>query len=184
MRKSRLKGPHNADNMIIAAKLALGLGANEEGILKGLETFAPPAHRLEEHKIGDHLFVDDSIATTPEATMAAIASYPDEKIALLVGGYDRDQNYEELARTVASSNVTTLCCLPTTGERMQAAMDKVDHQIDVFAAEGLADAMEGLKRRDGFDTIILSPAAPSFNQYENYIARGDHFIQLANEIFK
>ncbi|WP_027834601.1 UDP-N-acetylmuramoyl-L-alanine--D-glutamate ligase [Maritalea myrionectae] len=183
MRKSRLKGPHNADNMIIAAKLALGLGAPEDAILKGLETFAPPAHRLEEHKIGNLLFVDDSIATTPEATMAAIASYPDEKIALMVGGYDRDQNYEELARTVVDSNVTALCCLPTTGERMQAAMDKLDHKIDVFAAEGLADAMEGFKRRDGFDTIILSPAAPSFNQYDNYIARGEHFIQLANELF-
>lgn len=183
MRKSRLKGPHNADNMIIAAKLALGLGASEEGILKGLETFAPPAHRLEEHKVGELLFVDDSIATTPEATMAAIASYPDEKIALLVGGYDRDQNYDELARTIVSSNVTTLCCLPTTGARMHNAMDQLDHQLEVFTAADLADAMDGLKRRKGFDTIILSPAAPSFNQYENYIARGEHFIQLANEMF-
>lgn len=184
MRKSRLKGPHNADNMIIAAKLALGLGASEDGILKGLETFAPPAHRLEEHQIGEILFVDDSIATTPEATLAAIASYPEQKIALLVGGYDREQNYQELAQKVADSNVTALCCLPTTGDRMQAEMQKLNHQVDLFVAEGLADAMEGFKRRKGaFDTVVLSPAAPSFNQYENYIARGEHFIQLANEIF-
>lgn len=184
MRKSRLKGPHNADNMIIAAKLALGLGASEEGILKGLETFAPPAHRLEEHKIGDILFVDDSIATTPEATLAAIAAYPDEKIALLVGGYDREQDYAQLARRVADSNVTTLCCLPTTGARMHDEMQKHDHKVDVFVAEGIEEAMTELKKRaTAFDAVILSPAAPSFNQYENYIARGEHFIKRAEELF-
>ncbi len=118
MRQSKLKGPHNADNMMIAAKLALGLGASEEAILEGLKSFAPPAHRLEEHKIGNLIIVDDSISTTPEATKAALATYPDTRNALIVGGFDREQDYHELALEIKQSSVTTVACLPKTGHRL------------------------------------------------------------------
>ena len=184
MRKSKLKGPHNADNMMIAAKLALGLGAKEEALLEGLQSFAPPAHRLEEHQIGKHVFVDDSISTTPEATIAALATYPDTKNALIVGGFDREQDYVGLAHELVNSSVTTVACLPKTGQRLTDVLQDKQHSIDVFSAETLEEAMNGLaEKQSQFETVILSPAAPSYNQFRDYVERGNAFVALANSLF-
>ena len=184
MRQSKLKGPHNADNMMIAAKLALGLGASEDAILEGLKSFAPPAHRLEEHQIGTLTIVDDSISTTPEATKAALATYPDTRIGLIVGGFDREQDYHDLAQEIRTSSVTTIACLPNTGHRLAEAIEELGIDVDMIEAEDLAQAMRELvKRRDQFDTLILSPAAPSYNQFRDYVERGDKFVELAKTLF-
>jgi len=184
MRQSKLKGPHNADNMMIAAKLALGLGASEQAILEGLRSFAPPAHRLEEHKIGNLVFVDDSISTTPEATKAALATYPDTRNALIVGGFDREQDYHDLASEIKHSTVTTVACLPKTGHRLAEAIAELGVDIDVIEAQDLEEAMSALaQRRDQFDTLILSPAAPSYNQFRDYVERGEKFVALAKQLF-
>ncbi len=184
MRQSKLKGPHNADNMMIAAKLALGLGASEQAILEGLKSFAPPAHRLEEHKIGNLVFVDDSISTTPEATKAALATYPDTRNALIVGGFDREQDYHDLASEIKHSTVTTVACLPKTGHRLAEAIAELGIDIGVIEAQDLEEAMSALaQRRDQFDTLILSPAAPSYNQFRDYVERGEKFVALAKQLF-
>ncbi|MGJ8527123.1 UDP-N-acetylmuramoyl-L-alanine--D-glutamate ligase [Maritalea sp.] len=184
MRQSKLKGPHNADNMMIAAKLALGLGASEDVILQGLKSFAPPAHRLEEHKVGKLTIVDDSISTTPEATKAALATYPEKRIGLIVGGFDREQDYHDLALEIKNSSVTTLAYLPKTGHRLAEAISELNLDITVIEAENLTTAMcELAKHRDQFDTLILSPAAPSYNQFRDYIERGEMFVALANKLF-
>jgi len=184
MRQSKLKGPHNADNMMIAAKLALGLGASEEAILEGLKSFAPPAHRLEEHQIGDLTIVDDSISTTPEATKAALATYPETRNALIVGGFDREQDYRDLALEIKNSSVTTVACLPKTGHRLAEAISALNVEVDVIEAQDLSEAMNALaQRRSQFDTLILSPAAPSYNQFRDYVERGETFVELAKELF-
>lgn len=184
MRQSKLKGPHNADNMMIAAKLALGLGASEEAILEGLKSFAPPAHRLEEHRIGDITIVDDSISTTPEATKAALATYPETRNALIVGGFDREQDYRDLALEIKNSSVTTVACLPKTGHRLAEAISELNVEVDVIEAQDLSEAMNALaQRRSQFDTLILSPAAPSYNQFRDYVERGETFVELAKELF-
>lgn len=184
MRQSKLKGPHNADNMMIAAKLALGLGASEEAILEGLKSFAPPAHRLEEHRIGDLTIVDDSISTTPEATKAALATYPETRNALIVGGFDREQDYRDLALEIKNSSVTTVACLPKTGHRLAEAISALNVEVDVIEAQDLSEAMNALaQRRSQFDTLILSPAAPSYNQFRDYVERGETFVELAKELF-
>ena len=183
-KNSRLKGEHNLDNAIIAAKLALALGADKNSILKGIQNFTPLPHRLEEHKIGDFLFVDDSISTTPEATMAAIDSYRDRSIALIAGGHERQQDYSELSKKLASSNVEILVCLPVTGDRLATATYSAAPHIEVLEVENLASAMNALSsRRACFNTIILSPGAPSYNQFRNFEERGKKFISLAKELF-
>jgi UDP-N-acetylmuramoylalanine--D-glutamate ligase len=184
MRQSKLKGPHNADNMMIAAKLALGLGAPEAAILQGLEEFAPPAHRLEEHHFGNWRFVDDSISTTPEATKAALATYPDSRNALIVGGFDREQDYADLAYEIGRSSTTLVACLPNTGHRLAEALRNQKVDVEIIEAEDLQSAMSALhEKRELFDTLILSPAAPSYNQFRDYVERGEKFVELAKTYF-
>jgi UDP-N-acetylmuramoylalanine--D-glutamate ligase len=182
--KSRLKGAHNVDNARLAAKLAIAAGATLDGIVKGITEFHPLPHRLEEHEIGGRLFIDDSISTTPEATKAALAAYPDQRIALIAGGHERNQDYAELAELLPLRGVTLLVTLPVTGDRLATATYAAAPEIEVLEAPNLAAAMAALAgRRDRFDTVLLSPAAPSYNQFKNFEERGKAFIALAEELF-
>ena len=189
--KSRLKGAHNLDNARLAAQIALAAGAGLDGVIKGINAFVPLPHRLEEHQIGGVTFVDDSISTTPEATKAALAAYPGTRIALIAGGHERQQDYSELASLLAARGVTVLVTLPDTGDRLANATAAAAPQIEVAEAGTLEAAMQALShRREKFDTVILSPGAPSYGQLErpgvvfkDFEERGRAFVRMATSLF-
>ncbi len=182
---SRLRGAHNRDNAHLAARIALAAGAVLEGVLAGIAAFTPLPHRLEEHQFGGTIFVNDSISTTPEATKAALAAYRGHRLALIGGGHEREQDYGELAGLLSSYGVTTLACLPVTGARLAEAARAASPHILVLAEPDLEAAMHALHRhRDRFDAVILSPGAPSYNQFKNFEQRGQRFVALAEAIFR
>ena len=181
---SRLRGAHNLDNARLAAQITLGAGGSMDGVLAGIAAFRPLPHRLEEHVFGDLVVVNDSISTTPEATKAALAAYPGRRIALIAGGHERQQDYAELADLLAQRGVTTLVTLPVTGPRLAAATRLVAPGIDLTEAPDLDTALESLSgKRDRFDTLILSPGAPSYNQFKNFEERGVRFVTRCRDLF-
>lgn len=189
--RSRLKGEHNLDNAILAAQVALKAGADLEAVVRGIQKFEPLPHRLEEHKFGSTVFVNDSISTTPEATKAALNAYKGRRIALIAGGHERQQDYTELATLLEPSGVTVLVCLPVTGDRLATATYAAAPDIEVLEAATLDAAMKALATRTArFDTVILSPGAPSYGQLEsegkvfhNFEERGAAFVRMAEELF-
>ena len=181
---ARLKGQHNIDNAILAARIAIECGATDEDILAAIAAFHPLPHRLEEHAVGTKTIVDDSISTTPEATKAALAAYFGHRIALIAGGYDRGQTYDDLAEHMARQDVRVVACLPDTGTRLANALRVRFPQASVIEAADLEHAMRALQTRQSqFDTLILSPGAPSYNQFRNFEERGDAFVALARALF-
>src|SRR5690606_16859628 len=125
-------------------------------------------HRLEEHAIGGKIVVNDSISTTPEATKAALNAYDGQRIALIAGGHERQQDYSELASLLARRGVTVLVCLPVTGDRLATLTYRAAPAVEVLEAATLEAAVKALaERRDAFDTVILSPGAPSYGQQES-----------------
>jgi len=182
--RSKLKGEHNLENARLAAQIAMAAGGDIEGVVKGIQAFQPLPHRLEEHRLSGVLFVDDSISTTPEATKAALAAYQGQRIALVAGGHERQQDYTELAGLLAQRGVVVLVCLPVTGDRLATAAYAAAPEVEVLEAENLDVAMQALaNRRSRFDAVILSPGAPSYNQFKNFEERGDHFVALARQLF-
>jgi UDP-N-acetylmuramoylalanine--D-glutamate ligase len=189
--RSRLKGGHNLDNALLAAQVALRAGADLEAIVRAIGRFAPLPHRLEEHAIGGLTFVDDSISTTPEATKAALAAYRGSRIALIAGGHERHQDYAELAGLLGPRGVEILVCLPVTGDRLATLAYAAAPDVEVLEAPTLDAALRALATRAGsFDTVILSPGAPSYGQLEspgkvfaNFEERGRAFIRLADVYF-
>ena len=189
--RSRLKGEHNLDNAILAAQVALKAGADLEAVVRGIKKFVPLPHRLEEHKFGAVAFVNDSISTTPEATKAALNAYKGKRIALIAGGHERQQDYSELATLLGPSGVTILVCLPVTGDRLATATYAAAPDIEVLEAASLDAAMQALATRTArFDTVILSPGAPSYGQLEtagkafrNFEERGNAFVAMAGKLF-
>ena len=181
---SRLKGAHNLDNARLAAQITLAAGGTLEGVLRGIAAFVPLPHRLEEHQFGGTIFVNDSISTTPEATKAALAAYRGMRLALIAGGHERQQDYDELAALLTGYGVTALACLPVTGTRLAAATRMSAPRISILEEPDLESAMRALYRqRNAFDAIILSPGAPSYNQFKNFEERGRRFVDLAKALF-
>lgn len=189
--RSKLKGEHNLDNARLAAAIAMKAGADIEGVVRGIQKFEPLPHRLEEHQIGGVIFVDDSISTTPEATKVALAAYPGKRIALIAGGHERQQDYRELAGLLQPRGVQVLVCLPVTGDRLATATYAAAPNIEVLEASTLEAGMQALaSRKARFDTVILSPGAPSYGQkldddtvFKNFEERGVAFISLAQKLF-
>src|SRR5690606_27736387 len=128
---------------------------------------------------------------TPEATKAALAAYAGSRIALIAGGHERQQDYTELASLLGPRGVTVLVCLPVTGDRLATLTYAAAPEIEVLEAGTLDDALKALAtRRAKFDTVILSPGAPSYGQLEapgkvfrNFEERGAAFVRLAEGYF-
>lgn len=181
---SRLRGAHNLDNALLAAQIALAAGGALAGVVAGIGAFRPLPHRLEEHAVGALTIVNDSISTTPEATKAALAAYPGRRIALIAGGHEREQDYTELAGLLEQRGVTTLVTLPVTGPRLAEAARNLSPRMSVVEVADLEAGIRALAdMRERFDTIILSPGAPSYNQFKNFEERGRRFVALSREMF-
>lgn len=167
--KSPLLGRHNLEN-IDAVRVALEtLGLSTHDLEKNLADFKPLAHRLEVFDVEGVTYVDDSISTTPETAVAALKVFEGKRRFLLVGGYDRQQDYDCLLDYIAGKDIT-LVCLPDTGK---ALYEKVPGS---FMAPNMKEAVAWVKKQIHFgDVVILSPGAPSYNCYSNFEERGMDF---------
>jgi len=175
-----LLGEHNLLNLC-AALCALGaLGVEAPLLPAALEGFQSLPHRLEQvvERAGV-LWVNDSISTTPESTLAALASFPGYEIVLIAGGQDRGQDYTELGRTLAEVNAAVIG-VPTTGPRLLAAARDAgasDTRVRDVPDLQAAVAVAGELAREGA-VVLLSPAAPSYDVYRDFEERGERFRDL------
>ena len=175
-----LPGEHNALNLCAALTALEAAGLESPPLPESLRGFEGLEHRLQTVVERDGVtWVNDSISTTPESTLAALASYPGQGLVLLAGGQDRGQDYGELARTLARLEATVIG-LPTTGPRLlEAALAAGVPTSSALASTDLADAV-GLARERALQgsVVLLSPAAPSYDHYRNFEERGERFRAL------
>lgn len=202
-RELPLLGDHNLANVAPAIIVGDVLGLTPAGIKKAIKTFAPLPHRLQlVATTPSAQFYDDSLSTTPEATIAALSGFKDKPIILLAGGYERHQDFSELAEAILSADVQGLVLFPTTGERLQqqvvAAQTKLTRVISTkikpprlprmtqitTMAEAVAvaqeQALEIFKNQGHRAIVLLSPASASFNAFKDYHDRGLQFAAAAN----
>ena len=176
-----LPGEHNALNLCGALAALEAFGVSPPPLRPSLASFDALPHRLQTvAERGGVLYVDDSISTTPESTIAALASFPDRPIVLIAGGQDRGQDHAELARVLAERAVAVIG-VPTTGPRLlDAARAAGVPDSRAVGARDLEAALEAARSlaEDGA-VILLSPAAPSYDSYRDFEERGERFGALA-----
>jgi UDP-N-acetylmuramoyl-L-alanine---L-glutamate ligase len=177
----RLPGEHNALNLCAALTALEALGIPPPPLPGALADFQPLPHRLETVAEREHvLWVNDSISTTPESTIAALASFPGRDLVLIAGGQDRGQEYGELGGALARAGAAVIG-VPSTGQRLLSsaraagvAPARALAAADLEAAVALA---RGLASPGG--VILLSPAAPSYDNYRDFEERGERFRALS-----
>jgi UDP-N-acetylmuramoyl-L-alanine---L-glutamate ligase len=179
-----LKGQHNRMNMMAALLAARNAGVGDEHIRQGLRTFHGLEHRLEyvgEFK-GIH-FYNDSIATIPEATIAAVRALP-ETDTLILGGFDRMLDYSAMIDFLNQSRVMNFIFSGKAGLRMHEgflAIKKEDKNL--FIAGSMQEAIDIACRLTKPGKIcLLSPAAASYDSFKNFEERGHVFKKIARGV--
>lgn len=180
-----LIGIHNIKNIAAAMLAVKAVGIQFEKSLSFLSTFKALPHRLEKlAPIGDLIFINDSISTVPESTMAAVRSL-ETVDALILGGYDRGLDFTELVRFLEGRTIHTFIFLGKAGNAMYKLFHKEqDASTRLFVVENLEEAFQIIKERKKLVKVcLLSPAAASYDQYKNFEHRGDQFKLLALKYF-
>ncbi len=183
--RDRLKipGEHNVANALASIALHMMAGGHPDAISEILGTFAGVPHRLE--KVREHdsiVYINDSIATAPDRTMAALNAIR-QPIILIAGGYDKHLEYATLGRTIAKSTVRAVIVLGQTGEKIAHAVQQSGRQIPVQQVTDLAMAVVAARKaaRPG-DVVLLSPASASYDMFLNFEERGQRFRELVQSL--
>lgn len=167
-----IAGPHNVSNALFAALACRLIGTSIDAIRQGLRTFRALPHRLERIRaVGGITFYDDSKATNPASTARALAAFPDRSVHLILGGRDKGADWESLRPTLRKH----ACRILLVGEAA-TSLEVIFADLDPVNCGTVGEAVrEGYRRaRDG-ETVLLSPACASFDQYPGFAARGIDF---------
>ena len=179
-----LPGLHNVMNMLAAILVCIEKQLDDADILEGLKTYERLPHRLE--YVGTYngiQFYDDSIATIPEATIAALETFEHVDM-LILGGYDRGLEYHSLYRRLSDKPVPNLIFMGDAGKRMHE--EWMEFSVDdsrSFLVQNL-DEVSGIIKDylNQGDVCLLSPAAASYGMYRDFEERGEAFKKMAAAI--
>ena len=180
-----LPGVHNIENYMAAIAAVEGL-VSDDTIRTVAKNFGGVEHRIELVRIKDGVrYYNDSIASSPSRTIAGLRSFR-EKVLLIAGGYDKHIPYDVLGPEICT-HVKKLYLGGATGPQIRAAVENCPEyqpgcpeiedcgNFDGAFYAAVRDAREG-------DVVLMSPASAAFDQFKNFMVRGDHFKKLVKEL--
>ena len=180
-----LPGVHNIENYMAAILAVEGL-VSDETVRQVAKTFGGVEHRIELVRVKDGVrFYNDSIASSPSRTIAGLRSFP-EKVILIAGGYDKHIPYDVLGPEICQ-HVKKLFLGGATGPLIREAVENAaeyapgcpeitdcgDFTSAVHAAAAAAEPG---------DVVLMSPASAAFDQFKNFMVRGDYYKKLVREL--
>jgi len=177
-----IPGVHNIENYMAAIALVEGL-VSDDVIRHVAKNFGGVEHRIELVRIKDGVrYYNDSIASSPSRTIAGLRSFP-EKVILIAGGYDKHIPYDDLGPEICA-HVKKLFLCGATASQIRAAVENCgmeqpemidcgDFECAVRAAAAAAESG---------DVVLMSPASASFDQFKNFMVRGECFKKIVKEL--
>jgi UDP-N-acetylmuramoylalanine--D-glutamate ligase len=179
-----LPGDHNQLNAQGAAAAAAIFGVDWETAQQALADFSGLPHRLQlVHESAGVRYFNDSIATVPEAAIAALDSFPHKKVIQIVGGSDKGLATTALCAALVERAKAVLC-IGTTGPHLAELMERSDcpTAAAVYRCGDLGTAMSMARRIavEG-DIVLLSPGFASYDQFVNFEQRGEEFATLVKQ---
>ncbi len=180
-----LRGEHNLMNVLAACAVARVAGLPIDAMRAGIEGYTGADHRLEYVRTwGGAEWYNDSIATAPERAIAAIQSF-DEPIVLLAGGRDKDLLWNAWA-TQVRQRVDHLIIFGEAQEIIEDAINTAFPGDHPFTLDRCKSMMDALKKASQIvnpgDVVLLSPGGTSFDEFHDFVERGDWFRKWVNEL--
>ena len=180
-----IPGVHNVENYMAAIAMVDGL-VSDETIRQVARTFGGVEHRIELVRVKDGVrFYNDSIASSPSRTIAGLRSFP-KKVILIAGGYDKHIPYDVLGPEICA-HVKKLFLGGATGEKIRQAViscpeydPKALEITDCGCFEPAVRAAAAAAKTG--DVVLMSPASAAFDQFKNFMVRGDFYKKLVKEL--
>ena len=174
-------GLHNALNACAALATLETLGHDAIKAAPALADFRPLPHRLQPLGARDGLdWINDSISTTPRATLAALDSLAGREATVIVGGHDRGLDWSDFVRAMKDRTGLRIVAQGANGPRIALALRQAKTELPLGEAEDFADAVAMARTvTPAGGVVLLSPGAPSFDQFKDYAERGRRFAELA-----
>lgn len=173
----QLVGAYNLENVTAASTAAALAGASVASIRHGVTTFTGLAHRLQlVSEVNGVKYYDDSKATTPDSTAAAILSF-DQPIVLIVGGSSKGADFSELIDALGASSVKQIVCIGEEGQRIAELLEEQGSPLPVIiGGQTMTEIVaQAAAVSESGDVVLLSPAAASFDMFANAEDRGNQF---------
>jgi len=177
-----LPGVHNIENYMAAIAAVEGL-VSDETVRKVATTFGGVEHRIELVRIKDGVrYYNDSIASSPSRTIAGLRSF-DEKVILIAGGYDKQIPYDVLGPEICK-HVKLLVLGGATGPKIRQAVENCDGQKPriLECADFAAAVQAAAAAAQAGDVVLMSPASAAFDQFKNFMVRGEFFKKMIMEL--
>jgi UDP-N-acetylmuramoylalanine--D-glutamate ligase len=176
-----IPGSHNQFNAQGAFAAASIFGVDFTGAQRALAEFAGLPHRLQRvHESGGVTYYNDSIATIPEAAVAALESFPTKKVIQIVGGYGKDMPVTAMCSALVNRAKAALC-IGATGPVIADFLEQspLPNAAATYRCGDLATAVAMAKQiAASGDIVLLSPGFKSYDQFVNFEQRGDEFTKL------
>ena len=180
-----IPGVHNVENYMAAIAMVQGL-VDDDTIRHVARTFGGVEHRIELVRVKDGVrFYNDSIASSPSRTIAGLRSFP-EKVILIAGGYDKHIPYDVLGPEICA-HVKKLFLGGATGEKIRQAVvgcpEYAPETLEIVDCGSFEPAVRAAAAaaKPG-DVVLMSPASAAFDQFKNFMVRGDFYKKLVKEL--
>ena len=185
MDNCRLRGPHNAENLMAALAVGRVLRIGLSGMVDALKTYEPAAHRCEVvAEVDGVTYINDSKATNLDAVQKALLSVPSAddnhpNVWLIAGGRDKGLGFHDIG-PLLSRKVKGAFLIGETREKIRAAWGLFTPCV---LMDSLSEAvLEAARRAVAGDVVLLSPACSSFDQFRDYKHRGEVFRQAVRNL--
>lgn len=180
-----LRGKHNLENMATAISATKTLVSTEDAI-EAIKEFKPVEHRIELVKEIDQVkWYNDSASSSPTRTLSGLNAF-DEEIILIAGGYDKNLDYEPLAKPIVEKVKALLLIGQTSGKIFDVVKEELENQkkdLNIYMCENLEQTVNLAKKiaKPG-NVVLFSPASASFDMFKDFADRGNQFKKLVNNI--
>lgn len=188
----RLKGEHNVQNALAAAAAALEVGVSDASVVATLTHFGALEHRIEPcGTVGGVEFVNDSKGTNTDASIKALGAFKPGSVVLLAGGTDKGTDLAAWCAQALTS-CRAVVCYGEAGPRFAAELKRAQESLgadapsapaQIYTAVHLADAFaKACALAEPHNTVLLSPACASFDEFSGFEERGTYFKQLVSDL--
>ena len=177
-----LPGVHNIENYMAAIAAVESL-VSDETVQTVAKTFGGVEHRIELVRVKDGVrFYNDSIASSPSRTIAGLRSF-EEKVILIAGGYDKHIPYDVLGPEICA-HVKKLFLGGATGPLIREAVENCDgEKPEIVDCGDFTSAVHAAAAAaQPGDVVLMSPASAAFDQFKNFMVRGEYFKKLVMEM--
>ena len=179
-----LPGVHNIENYMAAIAMVEGL-VEDDTIRQVAKNFGGVEHRIELVRIKDGVkYYNDSIASSPSRTIAGLRSFR-EKVLLIAGGYDKHIPYDVLGPEICAHVKHVFLCGATAPQIRTAVENCADFhgQVELTDCGNFENAVRtaAAAAQEG-DIVLMSPASASFDEFKNFMVRGEFFKKIVKEL--